>query len=99
MASSETTNVPSPSNDISFYKSIGVTKIRILDPNTEVLNALRGIPNISVTVGVKKQDLDALASYDAAKNWIATNIEPYLADVNITSIIVGNEVIVEIFRE
>ncbi|KAG7551362.1 Glycoside hydrolase superfamily [Arabidopsis thaliana x Arabidopsis arenosa] len=87
-------NLPSPSKVISFYKSIGITKIRIFDPNTEVLNALRGNTNISVIVGVKDQDLAALAAREeAVKKWFAINIEPYLADVNITTITVGNEVI------
>ncbi|XP_019090073.1 PREDICTED: probable glucan endo-1,3-beta-glucosidase BG4 [Camelina sativa] len=77
-----------------FYKSLGITKIRISDPNTEVLNALRGHRDIQVIVGVKDQDRAALAeSEDAVKNWFSTNIEPYLADVNITVITIGNEVI------
>ncbi|KAF2600994.1 hypothetical protein F2Q68_00007583 [Brassica cretica] len=33
------------------------------------------------------------ASEDAVKAWFATNIEPYLADVNIAFITIGNEVI------
>ncbi|KAG2280003.1 hypothetical protein Bca52824_051223 [Brassica carinata] len=87
-------NLPPPSNVITLYKSIGITKVRIFDPNTEVLNALRGHRDIKVTVGVRDQDLAPLAaSEDAVKAWFATNIEPYLADVNIAFITVGNEVI------
>ncbi|XP_010454338.1 PREDICTED: probable glucan endo-1,3-beta-glucosidase BG4 [Camelina sativa] len=87
-------NLPSPSNVIKLYKFIGITKIRIFDPNMEVLNALRGHRDIAVTVGVRDQDLAALAaSEEAVKGWFATNIEPYLADVNIAAITVGNEVI------
>ncbi|KAJ4910784.1 hypothetical protein Rs2_05405 [Raphanus sativus] len=87
-------NLPTPSNVINLYKSIGITKVRIFDPNTDVLNALRGHHDIGVTVGVKDQDLAALsASEEAVNGWFATNIEPYLTDVNITFITVGNEVI------
>ncbi|KAL1189104.1 putative glucan endo-1,3-beta-glucosidase BG5 [Cardamine amara subsp. amara] len=87
-------DLPSPSNVINLYKSLGITKIRIFDPNTEVLEALRGHHDIAVTVGVKDQDLAHLAtSEEAVKGWFATNIEPYLTDVNITFITVGNEVI------
>ncbi|KAL0735428.1 hypothetical protein Bca4012_011638 [Brassica carinata] len=87
-------NLPPPSNVINFFKSIGITKIRIFDPNTTVLDALRGNKEIGVTVGVKDQDLAALAtSEEAVNSWFTTNIEPYLADVNITFITVGNEVI------
>ncbi|AED92833.1 beta-1,3-glucanase 5 [Arabidopsis thaliana] len=87
-------NLPSPSKVITLYKSIDITKIRIFDPNTEVLNALRGHRDIAVTVGVRDQDLAALsASEEAVKGWFATNIEPYLSDINIAFITVGNEVI------
>ncbi|CAH8285649.1 unnamed protein product [Eruca vesicaria subsp. sativa] len=87
-------NLPTPSNVISLYQSIGITKVRIFDPNTEVLNALRGHRDIQVTVGVRDQDLAPLAaSEEAVKTWFATNIEPYLTDVNISFITVGNEVI------
>ncbi|KAJ4883538.1 hypothetical protein Rs2_33631 [Raphanus sativus] len=87
-------NLPPPSVVINLFKSIGITKIRIFDPNTAVLNALRGHKDIGVTVGVKDQDLAALAGNEEAVNgWFATNIEPYLADVNIAFITVGNEVI------
>ncbi|EOA23074.1 hypothetical protein CARUB_v10003855mg [Capsella rubella] len=66
----------------------------IFDPNTEVLNALRGHCVIAVTVGVKDQDLNALAaSEEAVKGWFTTNIEPYLANVKIAAVTVGNEVI------
>ncbi|KAG2311294.1 hypothetical protein Bca52824_022851 [Brassica carinata] len=87
-------NLPSPSDVINLYNSIGITKVRIFDPNTEVLNALRGHRDIKVTVGVKDQDLTALAASEEAVNvWFTTNIEPYLADVNISFITIGNEVI------
>ncbi|KAG2313930.1 hypothetical protein Bca4012_064564 [Brassica carinata] len=87
-------NLPSPSNVINLYQSIGITKVRIFEPNTEVLNALRGHCDIKVTVGVRDQVLAALAaSEEAVKGWFTTNIKPYLADVNIAFITVGNEVI------
>ncbi|KAL1189125.1 putative glucan endo-1,3-beta-glucosidase BG4 [Cardamine amara subsp. amara] len=87
-------NLPPPANVINLYKTIGITKIRIFDPNTKVLNALRGHRDIGVTVGIKDQDLAALAaSQEAVKGWFAVNIEPYLPDVNIEFITIGNEVI------
>ncbi|KAG7555949.1 Glycoside hydrolase superfamily, partial [Arabidopsis suecica] len=87
-------NLPSPSNVIKFYKSQNVAKIRIFEPNKDVLNALRGNREIGVTVGIKNEDLAALAANkDAVKSWFATNIDPYIADVNITFITVGNQAI------
>ncbi|CAA0403860.1 unnamed protein product [Arabidopsis thaliana] len=87
-------NLPPPSEVINLYKSLSVTNIRIFDTTTDVLNAFRGNRDIGVMVGVKNQDLEALSvSEDAVNTWFVTNIEPYLADVNITFIAVGNEVI------
>ncbi|CAN8243893.1 unnamed protein product [Cochlearia groenlandica] len=87
-------NLPPPSKVINLYKSIGISKIRIFDPNTDVLNALRGHHDIEVIVGVKDQDLALLSSSEeAVKTWFRVNIEPYLTDVNISVITVGNEVI------
>ncbi|VVA92730.1 unnamed protein product [Arabis nemorensis] len=49
--------------------------------NYDVLNAFRGNRNIGVVVGVKNQDLQALAvRNEAISTWFMTNIEPYLAD-------------------
>ncbi|CAL9222331.1 unnamed protein product [Arabidopsis halleri] len=87
-------NLPPPSEVINLYKSLSITNIRIFDTNTDVLNAFRGNRDIGVMVGVKNQDLEALSvSEDAVNTWFVTNIEPYLADVNITFITVGNEII------
>ncbi|EFH61955.1 hypothetical protein ARALYDRAFT_899139 [Arabidopsis lyrata subsp. lyrata] len=73
---------------------LSITNIRIFDTNTDVLNAFRGNRDIGVMVGVKNQDLEALSvSEDAVNTWFVTNIQPYLADVNITFITVGNEII------
>ncbi|VVB16991.1 unnamed protein product [Arabis nemorensis] len=87
-------NLPAPPEVINLYKSLNIANIRIFDTNTDVLNAFRGNRDIGVIVGVKNQDLAALAtSEDAVNTWFVTNIEPYLADVNITFITVGNEII------
>ncbi|CAH2072270.1 unnamed protein product [Thlaspi arvense] len=87
-------NLPPPFEVINLYKSLNITNIRIFDTNTDVLNAFRGNRDIGVIVGVKNEDLEALAvSENAVNTWFMTNIEPYLADVNITFITVGNEVI------
>ncbi|CAL9222310.1 unnamed protein product [Arabidopsis halleri] len=87
-------NLPPPSEVINLYKSLSITNIRIFDTNTDVLNAFRGNRDIGVMVGVKNQDLEALSvSEDAVNTWFVTNIEPYLSDVNITFITVGNEII------
>ncbi|KAL1189102.1 putative glucan endo-1,3-beta-glucosidase BG5 [Cardamine amara subsp. amara] len=87
-------NLPSPSDVIKFYKSQNVVKIRIFEPNKDILEALRGNREIGVIVGIKNEDLKALAANkDAVKTWFATNIDPYVSEVNITFITVGNQAI------
>ncbi|XP_010445550.1 PREDICTED: probable glucan endo-1,3-beta-glucosidase BG4 [Camelina sativa] len=87
-------NLPPPSTVINLFKSLNVTKIRIFNPNTEVLNALRGRREFQVMVGVRDEELDHLKSNEEnVREWFKNNIEPYLADVNIAFITVGNEVI------
>ncbi|CAA7032923.1 unnamed protein product [Microthlaspi erraticum] len=87
-------NLPPPLEVIKLYKSLNITNVRIFDTNTDVLNAFRGNRDIGVIVGVKNQELADLAvSEDVVNTWFMTNIEPYLSDVNITYITVGNEVI------
>ncbi|ESQ42070.1 hypothetical protein EUTSA_v10015248mg [Eutrema salsugineum] len=78
-------NIPSPPEVINLYKSIGITKIRIFDPNTDVLNALRDHTDIGVTVGVKDQDLAALAASEEAVKACRREHHVYIT--------VGNEVI------
>ncbi|EOA18987.1 hypothetical protein CARUB_v10007632mg [Capsella rubella] len=87
-------NLPSPPNVLNLFKSIGVTKIRIFDPDTTVLNALRGRRDFQVMVGVRNEDLAPLhLSEEAVRRWFDTYITPYLSDVKIAYITVGNEVI------
>ncbi|XP_043705144.1 glucan endo-1,3-beta-glucosidase-like [Telopea speciosissima] len=86
-------NLPSPQKVINLYKKSKIERIRIYEPNTQVLNALRG-SNLLLSLGTRNEDLPKLAtSPEAAKAWVNTNIVPYKNDVHITWISVGNEVI------
>ncbi|XP_030476078.1 probable glucan endo-1,3-beta-glucosidase BG4 [Syzygium oleosum] len=86
-------NLPSPATVVQLYKRYIIGKMRLYDPNPDVLNALRG-SGIDVTLGIKNQDLPSIASSaDAAKTWFDTNVQPYVSDINFQYITAGNEVV------
>ncbi|KAK7848435.1 glucan endo-1 [Quercus suber] len=85
-------DLPPATEVIALYKISGIGKMRIFDPNQATLQALKG-SNISVIVGVVNNDLQGLATSPGAANGrVQTNISPYLPDVNISYIAVGNEI-------
>ncbi|WMV20531.1 hypothetical protein MTR67_013916 [Solanum verrucosum] len=86
-------NLPPPAQVISFLKSKNIQKIRIFDPNPDVLKALENSA-ISVILGTRNEDLQALASDPTfATNWVQNNVIPYASLLDFTHISVGNEVI------
>ncbi|CAN6563702.1 unnamed protein product [Malus baccata var. baccata] len=86
-------DLPKPREVVNLFKAYGIGKVRLFNPDPDVLWALRG-QDIDVMVGVPNENLNALAeSQGAVNNWFDNNIEPYLNDVNIYFITVGNEVI------
>ncbi|KAK6145429.1 hypothetical protein DH2020_022249 [Rehmannia glutinosa] len=85
-------NLPPPANVISLLKQRNVPKIRIFEPNQDVLTALHN-SGISVIIGTRNEDLQPLASDpSAAANWVQTNVVPHYTSVNIKCIAAGNEV-------
>ncbi|KAF8037352.1 hypothetical protein BT93_B0306 [Corymbia citriodora subsp. variegata] len=86
-------NLPSPATVVQLYKKYKIGKIQLFNPNPNVLNALRG-SGIGVTLGIKNNDLPSIASSAAAaKTWFDTNVQPYVSDINLQYITVGNEVV------
>jgi exo-beta-1,3-glucanase (GH17 family) len=85
-------DLPSPQDVVQLYKSLGVTKMRIYGPNSDVMEALRG-SGIGLVLGVANEDIPGLAVTQAsAASWVQTNVQPYHPDVNVMYIAVGNEV-------
>jgi len=92
-------NLPPPKDVVSLYQNYGIKKMRIFEPDPGVLEALRG-SGISLTLGVRNQDIPSLASgEDAAHAWFVNNVRSYISDVDIPYISVGNEVIPGEFSE
>nr|XP_009762098.1 PREDICTED: lichenase-like [Nicotiana sylvestris] len=68
-------------------------KIRIFDPNQDVLTALQG-SHISVILGIGNEDLQSLASDPTfATNWVQNSVIPHASTVKFTYISAGNEVV------
>ncbi|PWA67962.1 DNA/RNA helicase, DEAD/DEAH box type, N-terminal [Artemisia annua] len=84
-------NLPTPAQVISLYKSQNIKRMRIYDPNQDVLQALKG-SNIELMIGVPNSDLAYVAaSRDNAFDWVWKNVAS-LPDVKFRYIAVGNEV-------
>ncbi|XP_042058710.1 putative glucan endo-1,3-beta-glucosidase GVI [Salvia splendens] len=84
-------NLPPPPVALSRLRQIGITKIRIFDPENTILTALHG-SDISVIIGTKNKDLLPLATdKSAASAWVAANILPHHPSVKFTCITAGND--------
>ncbi|KAK9137331.1 hypothetical protein Sjap_007925 [Stephania japonica] len=85
-------NLPAPADAVNLMKSNQITAVRLYEPDLPILDALRG-SGISVSLGVKNEDLQNLASStEATDGWLNTNVIPY-QDVSFIYITLGNEVV------
>ncbi|XXG87231.1 hypothetical protein AAC387_Pa11g1967 [Persea americana] len=86
-------NLPAPVDVINLFRQYGIERIRIYDPNTDVLQALKG-SKLLVSLGVRNEDIPNLSrSQEAANSWVSTFVSAYTPDVEFKYISVGNEVI------
>ncbi|XP_031498004.1 glucan endo-1,3-beta-glucosidase-like [Nymphaea colorata] len=86
-------NLPSPSEVVDMYHDNGITSLRLYDPNPGALNSLRH-SGINVALGVRNEDIQAIASSPAAADhWISLSVKPYASSVSIKYVTVGNEII------
>ncbi|XP_008241861.1 PREDICTED: putative glucan endo-1,3-beta-glucosidase GVI [Prunus mume] len=86
-------NLPTPDKVIQLCKSRNIQRIRIFDPQQDVLQALQG-SGIQVIIGTLNIDVPTLANDPAfATTWLQTNIIPFASSVNFRCISVGNEMV------
>ncbi|KAL8259591.1 hypothetical protein R6Q59_027544 [Mikania micrantha] len=83
--------LPSERDVVSLYQRNNINKMRIYDPYTPTLDALRGT-NIEVMFGVPNDVLQSLNDQNAANTWVSNNILRYSNNVRFKYIAVGNEV-------
>ncbi|KAL7616978.1 hypothetical protein Lser_V15G01901 [Lactuca serriola] len=82
--------LPSQQDAVNLYRSNGITRMRIYDPDQATLQALKGT-NIELMIGVPNDALQSLNDQGAANTWVRNNIQNY-PDVRFKYIAVGNEV-------
>ncbi|KAH0730329.1 hypothetical protein KY289_001517 [Solanum tuberosum] len=74
-------NLPSHNDVIQPYKSRNIKRLRLYEPNHEVLQALRG-SNIEVMLGIPNSDVKHIASSgEHARWWVEKNVRAFYPDV------------------
>ncbi|XP_023516507.1 uncharacterized protein LOC111780362 isoform X2 [Cucurbita pepo subsp. pepo] len=84
-------NLPDAREVVQLYKIHGIEKMRIYNPDTAILNALRG-SNIEVIVGIPNTDLERIVNLSSASNWVQRNIQAYVPHIKFRYVAVGNDV-------
>ncbi|KAM0946044.1 putative glucan endo-1,3-beta-D-glucosidase [Dioscorea sansibarensis] len=84
-------NLPSPDRVIGLVSSLNITKIRIYDTNPQILLAFANT-GIEIIVTVPNEIVAQLTNRQQAKQWLVSDVKPYLPATKISGIAVGNEV-------
>ncbi|CAN1143658.1 Probable glucan endo-1,3-beta-glucosidase BG3 [Linum perenne] len=84
--------MPPPSEVIQLYNQNNIRRMRLYDPNQDVLRALKGT-NIELILDALNDQLGFVASSQAnADSWVRANVVSYVNDVRFQYTAVGNEV-------
>ncbi|CAL0326622.1 unnamed protein product [Lupinus luteus] len=84
-------NLPPPKDVVNLLKEQKIQRVRIYEPNKQLLEALQG-SNIEVVLGIPNKDLMNLGGTQAGANkWVQDIVKTY-ANVKFKYIVVGNEV-------
>lgn len=86
-------DLPDPKSVVELCHKYGFKKIRLLDSNYEMMQALIN-QNITVSIGIKNDQLPMLSgNLDSLEDWYTTAVEPYIGKLQIEYIVVGNEAV------
>lgn len=86
-------NIPGPDYVVKLLRKAKIRNVRIYDANHTVIEAFRG-SGLELIVGLSNEHVkDMNISEDRALNWVKENVQPFLPDVPIKGIAVGNEVL------
>ncbi|KMZ64612.1 Beta-1,3-endoglucanase, family GH17 [Zostera marina] len=86
-------NLPSPEATVKLLKSTTISKIRLYGANPGMLKSLAQT-GISIVIGTSNADISKLAiNPSAAADWVSTNVVPFVPSSKISTISVGNEVL------
>nr|GMC49838.1 glucan endo-1,3-beta-glucosidase 13-like [Ipomoea batatas] len=86
-------DLPSPAKVVQLLKSQGITRVKLYDTDSTVLDALSG-SGIATTVALPNEKLSAAAAGQSfTDGWVQANIVPYKSIID--AVAVGNEVFVD----
>ncbi|KAL9264138.1 Glucan endo-1,3-beta-glucosidase 14-like protein [Drosera capensis] len=85
-------NLPSPSHVAVLLESISVSRVKLYDADSNVLEAFAGT-GVQFIIGLGNEYLVNMSNANMAQSWIQANVQPYIGRTNITCIVVGNEVL------
>lgn len=86
-------NLPQPEKVVPLVKSLGATKVKLYDADPKVLKAFANT-GIELMVTLGNDCLPQMAKDSKlALEWVRKNVQYYLPHSNITTILIGNEVL------
>ncbi|CAO1944329.1 unnamed protein product [Urochloa humidicola] len=85
-------DLPDPTRVAGLLQSMNVNKVKLYDADPRVLTAFANT-GVEFIIAVGNENLQTMASNPAAaRQWVATHVQPYIPATRITCVTVGNEV-------
>jgi len=85
-------DLPDPTRVAGLLQSMNVNKVKLYDADPRVLTAFANT-GVEFIIAVGNENLQTMAaSPAAARQWVATHVQPYIPATRVTCVTVGNEV-------
>lgn len=86
-------NLPKPSKSVELIKSLKAGRVKLYNPDPEILKALSGT-NLQVSIMVPNEIISNISSNQTMANeWVKTNLVAYYPRTMIRYLLVGNEIL------